>query len=620
MPLEKIPLIPGIHREGTQYSEGASWWDCDKIRFRKGFPEKIGGWVKYISTSYMGVARSLFDWGTGASIRYLGIGTNLKFYVETGEVLSDITPLRKPATAASSVTFSLGTTTSLLKVTNVAHGASVGDFVTFFDAIGLGGNILAGYLNQEYRVASLIDADNFNIIPKDTSGNPVLTTAGDTGDGLGATYAEYQINIGTNSYVPAVGWGVLGWGVSPWGGGGTLTFAGQLRLYSQDSFGDNLVFNPRAGGVFAWIESDGTTTRAKYLYDLVGASDAPIAALQVMTSPTDRHVICFGCNPIGSSVIDPLLVRWGTQESMVDWTPTVINSAGGQVISTGTQIVGAVKTRHEIVIFTDTSIHAMRFTGSPYVFGFSPLAENITILSQNAAISTGDAVYFMDLEGFYLYQGSVVPIVCDVLDYVFENIDKSQLHKVYGTNNPSNSEVTWFYPAGSAGSDITNYVTFNYMDKLWTIGTFNRGAWIQAPTKNNPIASSNDTVNEETNYLYTQEYGYDADGLAMGEFIESGAMEMGSGESMMFCDRVIPDFRWSGVTENANLTVKILKRKYPLEDMTVKATKTVYPTTKQSSVRVRGREMALRIEGNGVGYGWTMGQFRFDIRPDGKAG
>lgn len=620
MPLEKIPLIPGIHREGTQYSEGASWWDCDKIRFRKGLPEKIGGWVKYISTSYMGVARSLFDWGTGASIRYLGIGTNLKFYVETGEVLSDITPLRKPATAASSVTFSLGTTTSLLKVTNVAHGASVGDFVTFFDAIGLGGNILAGYLNQEYRVASLIDADNFNIIPKDTSGNPVLTTAGDTGDGLGATYAEYQINIGTNSYVPAVGWGVLGWGVSPWGGGGTLTFAGQLRLYSQDSFGDNLVFNPRAGGVFAWIESDGTTTRAKYLYDLVGASDAPIAALQVMTSPTDRHVICFGCNPIGSSVIDPLLVRWGTQESMVDWTPTVINSAGGQVISTGTQIVGAVKTRHEIVIFTDTSIHAMRFTGSPYVFGFSPLAENITILSQNAAISTGDAVYFMDLEGFYLYQGSVVPIVCDVLDYVFENIDKSQLHKVYGTNNPSNSEVTWFYPAGSAGSDITNYVTFNYMDKLWTIGTFNRGAWIQAPTKNNPIASSNDTVNEETNYLYTQEYGYDADGLAMGEFIESGAMEMGSGESMMFCDRVIPDFRWSGVTENANLTVKILKRKYPLEDMTVKATKTVYPTTKQSSVRVRGREMALRIEGNGVGYGWTMGQFRFDIRPDGKAG
>jgi len=620
MPLEKIPLIPGIHREGTQYSEGASWWDCDKIRFRKGFPEKIGGWVKYISTSYMGVARSLFDWGTGASIRYLGIGTNLKFYVETGEVLSDITPLRKPATAASSVTFSLGTTTSLLKVTNVDHGASVGDFVTFFDAIGLGGNILAEYLNQEYRVASLIDADNFNIIPKDTSGNPVLTTAGDTGDGLGATYAEYQINIGTNSYVPAVGWGVLGWGVSPWGGGGTLTFAGQLRLYSQDSFGDNLVFNPRAGGVFAWIESDGTTTRAKYLYDLVGASDAPIAALQVMTSPTDRHVICFGCNPIGSSVIDPLLVRWGTQESMVDWTPTVINSAGGQVISTGTQIVGAVKTRHEIVIFTDTSIHAMRFTGSPYVFGFSPLAENITILSQNAAISTGDAVYFMDLEGFYLYQGSVVPIVCDVLDYVFENIDKSQLHKVYGTNNPSNSEVTWFYPAGSAGSDITNYVTFNYMDKLWTIGTFNRGAWIQAPTKNNPIASSNDTVNEETNYLYTQEYGYDADGLAMGEFIESGAMEMGSGESMMFCDRVIPDFRWSGVTENANLTVKILKRKYPLEDMTVKATKTVYPTTKQSSVRVRGREMALRIEGNGVGYGWTMGQFRFDIRPDGKAG
>ena len=613
MALEKIPFIPGIHKEGTQYSEGATWWDCDKIRFRKGKPEKIGGWEKYTAVSYMGVARSLFDWGTKAAAKYLGVGTNLKFYVETGGALNDVTPLRS-TTAPSSITFAAVDTETDLTVTSVSHGAAVDDFVTYFNAVSLGGTVTAVVLNQEHQVKSLIDTDNYIIELA------VAANASDTGNGLGTTYAEYQINVGTNFYLSGTGWSAGPYGSGSWGGGGALSFSGQLRLYSQDSFGDNLVFNGRAGGVWAWIEADGIGTRAVALAALAGASDAPTAALQVMTSPVDRHVICFGCNPIGEVAIDPLLVRWGDQESLTDWTPTAINTSGGQVLSTGTQIVGAVKTRHEIVIFTDTSIHAMRFTGAPFVYGFSPLAENITILSPNAAISTGDAIYFMDLEGFYLYQGSVVSIVCDVLDHVFDNIDKTQLFKVHGTNNPSNSEVTWFYPAGPAGSEINSYVTYNYMDKIWTIGTFDRGAWIQAPTKTYPISSTVNVTDINDNYLFNQEFGNNADGGAMGEFIESGSIEMGSGNDMMFSDRLLADFRWTGNPANADMTVIVKARKWPSEDMTIRATKKVYANTDKSDIRVRGREMALRIEGYGLGYGWTMGQFRFDVQPDGEAG
>ena len=617
MALTRIRFKPGIDREGTQFTAGPGWYDGDKIRFRKGRVEQIGGWAKYTVNTYIGVARSLLDWGTAAAVRYLGVGTNLKFYVENGGALNDITPLRA-TTAAGDVVVSAADGDATLTMTEADHGAVMGDYVTFSGLVSLGGNITAAVLNQEYAIATIVDTDNFTIEAKDTGGATVTANASDTGNGGAAGVAAYQINTGTNNYIPSVGYGVGPYGSGPYGGGGDLLFSGQLRLYSQDTFGDDLIFNPRAGGVYFWDESVGVATRAVALPDMSGASNAPIAAFQVMVSPIDRHVICFGVNPIGDSSIDPLLVRWSDQENVVDWTPTAINSSGGKVLSSGTKIVGAIKTRQEKLIFTDTSIHSMRFSGAPFVYQFAVVAENVTILSPRAAISVGDSVFFMDMEGFYLYRGAIQPLPCSVLDYVFSNLDRGQAYKVFVTNNTDNSEITWFYPTGESQSEINRYVTYNYDEEVWTIGSMGRGAWIQASTKTYPISSSNDTVNIETNYLYNQEFGYDADGAEMAPYAESGLMPLGDGDSFEFMSRFISDFKISGNKNNANFNVLIKAGDFPMEAPTVRYTSTVLATTKQSHVRVRAREIALRIEGKGTGYGWTMGDFRFDLRTDGK--
>jgi hypothetical protein len=615
--LRRIRFKSGIDREGTQFTAGPGWYDCDKIRFRKGRIEQIGGWVKYTIESYKGVARSLHDWGTAAAAKYLGIGTNLKFYVESGGGLNDITPLRL-TTAAGDITVSATDGDETLTMTETDHGAVMDDYVTFSGLASLGGNITATVLNQEYKIDTVIDTDTFTVEAKDTSGNPVTANASDTGNGGASGVAAYQINVGTNNYVPSVGYGLGVYGAGPYGGGGALLFSGQLRLYSQDTFGDDLIFNPRAGGVYYWDESAGLSARATALSDMGGASDAPVAAFQVMVSPADRHVICFGVNPLGSSAIDPLLVRWSDQENAVDWTPTATNTAGGQVLSSGTTIVGAIKTRQEKLIFTDTSIHAMRFSGAPHVYQFSVVAENVTALSPKAMISVGDAVFFMDLEGFYIYRGAVEPLPCSVFDHVFSSLDRGQVYKVFALNNPDNHEVTWFYPSGASQTEVNKYVTFNYVDNEWTIGNMDRGAWIQAATRTYPIASSNDTVNVETNYLYNQEFGYDAEDQEMLPYIESGRLPLDDGDSLAFLRRFISDFRFLGNSDNASFNIIIKGSDFPLEEASTLSTSTVMADTKQSHVRVRAREIILRIEGTGTGYGWTMGDFRFDLRTDGR--
>jgi len=629
MPLATITFKPGINRESSQYAAGSSWYDCDKVRFRKGRPESIGGWTTYptsttfptdeaagdVTTSFRGVCRSLLDWGTAAGAKYLGIGTNLKMYVETGGAMSDITPVRA-TTAAGDVTFAATNGSGTLTVSDTSHGAAAGDYVKFSGAVTLGGLVTAAVINHEYEIDALVDGDSYTITAVNADQTAVTANASDTGNGGAGGIGAYQINTGTNAFLASVGYGVGTYGSSPWGGGGALTFAGQLRLYSQDSFGDDLIFNPRSGPVFYWDESAGTSARAVDVTTMTGASDAPVAALQVMVSPEDRHVICFGVNSIGTTAIDPLLVRWSAQENAVDWTPTSTNSAGGQVLSTGTTFVGAVQTRQEVLIFTDKSIYSMRFSGAPFVFRFTKISENVTVLSPAAMVATGDAVFFMDLQGFYVFQGSINRIECNVLDYVFSNIDREQLFKVYATNNPDNSEVSWFYPTSSG--EVDSYVTYNYVEQHWAIGTFDRGVWIQAPTKTNPVASSNDLANVKTNYLYTHENGYDADGAALGAYIESGGTSLDDGEFFMFMDRFLPDFEIKGTTNNADFTVKIKGTRYPLESPATLSTSTVTAATTQSSVRARARDIILRIESNGTGYGWTMGTFRFDLRSDGR--
>jgi len=622
--LRKIEIQPGINRESTQYSAGYSWFDCDKMRFRKGRPEQIGGWTKYVETAYLGVCRSLLDWTTAASTKYLGIGTNLKFYVEQGGALSDITPVRL-TTATGDARFAAANGDATLTVAETAHGAVLGDWVTFTSAVSLGGAIVAAALNQEYEIASIIDSDSYTIEAKDTAGAEVLANASDTSDGGAATVAAYQINTGTNNYIASTGYGAGIWGSGTWGGAGSLGFSSQLRLYSQAVFGDDLVFNPRSGGVYFWDESDGIATRAVDLAALPGATDTPTVAYQVMVSPTDKHVICFGVNPIGSATLNPLLVRWSDQENAADWTPTVTNSSGGTLLSSGSAIIGAVRTRHEIIVFTDTSVHAMRFSGAPFIYQFSPIAENVSILSPNTAIAVGDSVYFMDADGFYIYNGAVTRLPCSVLEYVFSGIDKSNLFKAYATNNSDDSEVTWHYP--TEGTDVSNYVTFNYAENVWTIGTLDRAAWIQATSKAFPIAATADIVTPKVNYLYNHEAGYDADGAEIGGYIESGQVEIsgaevGDGESLMFLDRFIPDFKVTGTANNADFDVIIKGVQYPQQLFSdpdaVSYASTVLANTKQSDIRLRAREIVLRIESNGIGYGWNVGDFRIDMRTDGK--
>ena len=615
MALTKVQFKPGIDKEGTEYSADSGWFDGDRVRFRKGRAETIGGWTKYVGGAIKGVARSLFDWGSADGNKYLGIGTNLKVYVENGGAIFDITPIRA-TTSAGDVTFAATNGSSTLVVSDTSHGAVEGDFVTLSGAASLGGNVIAAVLNQEYQIDLIVNANSYNITAKDTSGNTVTANGSDTGNGGSSTVGTYQINTGTNFYVDSTGWGVGGWGIPAFGESVDLTVSNQLRLYSQDAFGDDLVFNPRAGGVFFWDESGGTSTRAIPLSSLASASNTPTAALQVMVSDIDRHVLCFGCNPIGSANIDPLLIRWSDQEDAGNWTPTATNSSGGQVLSTGTTIVGAIKTRQEILVFTDVGIQAMRFVGAPFIYSFSPVAENVSMISPKAGVAAADAVFFMDREGFYVYRGAVQRLPCSVLDYVFSNLQFDQRFKIFATTNPDDSEVTWYYPVGNASADITNYVTFNYLEDNWAIGTLDRGAFIHAPTKEFPIAASNSLTDD--NYLYIHEFGHTADGEPINAFIASGGIGLGDGESFLSLRRVIPDFTFRGRESAVDLSLEVRGKDFPLDSESVLDTASINSSTGQYHLRARTREMIVKISTNGSEYGWTLGDLRFDIRTDGR--
>ena len=375
MPLTKIKFAPGVNKEGTEYSADAGWFSADKIRFRQGRPEKIGGWVKYSETSFLGICRSIHDWASLESIRYIGLGTNLKFYVVEGNSFNDITPIRS-TTSAGDVTFAATNGSSTITATDTSHGAVVNDFVTFSSAASLGGNITAAVLNQEYQITAVPTVNTYEFTAKDTSGATVTANSSDTGNGGSSTVGAYQINTGLNNFLEGTGWGAGSWGMSAWGSASSISAAGQLRLFSQDNFGEDLLFNARGGGIFFWDESSGTGSRAVNITSLSG-SNQPTIALQVMVSDIDQHVIAFGVNPIGSSAIDPLFIRFSDQENATDWTPTAINTAGGIRINSGSEIIGAVQGRQEILVFTDVSLHSMRFVGAPFTFQIQTVSTDI---------------------------------------------------------------------------------------------------------------------------------------------------------------------------------------------------------------------------------------------------
>ena len=626
MPLTKLTFQPGINKEMTDLMDKGGWADGNLVRFRKGLPEKIGGWTKNTSNTFLGACRALLAWVSLSSTRFLGLGTNLKYYVKEGSNFDDITPIRS-TTGAGDVTFSAVDGDATITVSDTAHGAVQNDFVTFSGAVSLGGNITATVLNQEYQIATIVDSDSYTIEAKDTSGVTVTANASDTGNGGSSTVGAYQINTGLNVYVPSTGWGVGTWGSSTWGSAAAASFANQLRLWSHDAFGEDLVINPRAGGIYYWDTSSGVTNRAVNITSLSGSNLAPTVGLQTIVSDIDRHVIVLGADPIVGSArtgsIDPLLVAFGSQESLTDWEPTATNTAGDIRLSSGSQIVGGLRARQEILIWTDTSLYSMQFIGAPFTFGVNLINENVGMISPNAAINAPDGVYWMARDGFYKYAGAVQRVSCSVLNYVLDDLNTTQSFKIFGFSNKEFNEIGWFYPSGSS-DDIDRYVVYNYLENVWSIGELSRTAWLDEGIFDNPLATHG---SENSSILYNQEDGSDADGSPMDNvFIESGDIDIDEGEQFGFVSRIIPDIKFFGSTPTSGQINYVLKtRNYPGESLTTSSTSDVTSSTTQNFVRTRARQMVFRVQSDDdadtavrTGFKWRLGANRFDIRTDGR--
>ena len=615
MPLQKIEFAPGVNKEGTEYTADSGWFDADKVRFRKGRPEKIGGWAKYNVTTFLGMCRSIFAWATLTDVKFIGIGTHLKFYIMEGIFPNDVTPLRL-TTSAGDVTFAATNNSRTLTITDTAHGAVRNDFVTFSGAATLNGNINAAVINHEYQIATIVNANSYTVLAVTAAGGAVTASASDNGNGGGSTVGKYQVNTGLTNFVAAAGWGADPWSQGLWGSASGLGDGDQLRLYSQDNFGEDLVFCARDIGIYYWDASSGLNNRGVNITELGGASNCPTVAAQILVSDNDQHVVAFGANNIGSANQDPLLIRWSDQESITDWTPTATNTAGGVRINSGSKIVGAVQTRQEILLWTDVSTHSMRFVGAPFIFQFTTISSDISMISPNAAVNARGNVYFMDKSGFYVYNGAVQQIPCSVQDHVLSNLNLSQAYKVFAAENNAFSEIIWFYPVGIGATEITNYVIYNYNENLWSIGTLARGAWLDSGVMNDPFASSVISSSDD-NYLYSHEVGHNDDGAPMTAFVESGDIGIGDGQNFMMIDRIVPDFAFSGDGE-VSINMKLKGSNYPLQDSTTLSESVVTEQTTQSNVRVRSRHATLRLESTGVGYGWRLGGFRFGLRQDGR--
>jgi hypothetical protein len=625
MPLQKFLFKPGINKEGTAYSNEGGWFDSNLIRFRKGLPEKIGGWSKSSSDSFKGTGRGLHAWVALDGTKYLGLGTSWKYYILEGTSFYDITPIR--SIDENVTTFSASDGSAVITATDTAHGAVVNDFVTISNAVSLGGNISAGVLNQEHQITSVPSANTYTFTASATA------NSSDTGNGGSATDAAYQINTGLDVYVPSSGWGAGTWGEGTFGSTTALSFANQLRLWSHDNFGEDLIINPRFGGVFYWDESNGLTTRAVALSDLSGANLAPTLALQVMVSDIDRHVICFGADPLNTGgtartgAIDPMFIAWSDQENAAVWQPLATNTAGSFRLSAGSSIVGATRAKQEILVWTDTSLYSMTFVGQPFTFSLNLVNEGVGLVSPNAMVNSPKGIFWMDKKGFYAYNGAVQEIPCTVQDYVFSNINEIQSYQIFGFVNKAFDEVGWFYCSAGA-TVIDKYVVFNYEENVWTIGTLSRTAWIDEGIFDNPKAVSSSS---DVGYVYNHELGNDNDGSPMTNvFIESSDFDIDpGGEDFQFISRIIPDIKFtgSGQTGTGGQTVNIVlkRRNFPGEDLTTAVTSTCTSNTTKIDTRVRGRQAVLRIESDddGIpatteGVGFRVGAMRLNFRPDGR--
>jgi len=702
MPLTKLQFKPGINREVTSYTNEGGWFDMDKVRFRFGFPEKIGGWTKYTSVSFLGTCRALHSWKALDGTEYIGLGTNLKYYILEGQQYYDITPIRLTS-GAGDATFLTGADTlngaiaadaqsividsatgfpasgrvkigdeiltyasissvtlegctrgqndttaaahsdgaaiacCTITVTENGHGALDNDFVTFTDAASLGGLITAAVLNQEYQVTSIVSPNAYQIEARTVSTIASITTtegldptflfcnASDSGTGGSATVAAYQINTGLDTTISGNGWNAGTYGRGTWNSATDLSASGQmLRIWSHDNFGEDLLINDRDGNIYYWNKTDGTGVRATALDDLTNANGPPTSGKVVLVSDIARHVIVFGCDPENSTDQDPLLIRFGSQESILNWTAAATNTAGDLRLGSGSEIVAAIETKQQIMVFTDVSLHAMQFLGPPFTFGIGMVSDNLTIMGPLSAINVEDTIFWMGQEEFYSYSGSVQRLACTVRDYVFSDFNFLQKEKVTAATNTAFGEVWWFYPSASS-EENDRYVIFNYQQSIWYYGELARTVWMDRGINADPIAAGTD------HYLYAHETGFD-DGstepvTAISARIESSQIDMGDGDHFLFMTRMVPDMTFRNSTASApSATMTLQARNYPgglylqSQEKSVVRTSTlpIEQWTNQLNVRLRGRAFSLTVTSSGTGVGWRLGTPRVDIRPDGR--
>jgi len=693
MPLIKPTFRPGVNRENTRYYNEGGWYESDKVRFRQGSPEKIGGWTQYSSSTFLGVCRTLWNWITLTNQNIVAVGTNLKFYLTLGNQYFDITPVRSVTTLTNPFTATLSSST--ITVSATAHGAIPGDFVTFSGATGLGGNITAAVLNQQYQIVSVPNVNSFTFTAtatanaSDVSGSP----------GGGTVTTSYQLNTGPAYQVPFTGWGASYWGSGPWGTGGSTK--NNLQIWNAYNFGQNLLFGPRGGGIYYWtaptltnpgvalnttggtvtitiaspavitssvnlpnnssiqlgttgaLPSGLSTNTTYYVINVSGTTfnlsltqggaainttgtqsgtqsisllgDVPLFQNALTVSDASNFVIVFGTNALGTSTIDPMLIRWSDQQNPLVWYPDVTNQAGDVRLSHGSQIVTYIQTRQEIVVLTDQAVYSLQYLGPPYVWGSQLLSENTSIIGPNSAVLASGVVYWMGVDKFYMYDGRVQTLNCDLRRYVFQNINTVQNEQVYCSTVEGFNEVWWFYVSGS-GTQINSYVVYNYIENTWYYGTMGRTAWLDTTLQTNPIGA---TYN---GYLVNQESGLDDNETGtpapIDAYIASSEFDIGDGDHFAFISKILPDLTFENSTSNNPTTTMSIQALINSGSGTGQASNNpVYsvningnPETFTGYVytRIRGRQFIFKMESNQIGTTWQLGAPRFEIRPDGR--
>jgi hypothetical protein len=713
--LQKLQLRPGLNREGTDYSNEGGYFDGDHIRFRSGFPEKIGGWIRLSSYKFLGVARSIWNWATLAGANYLGIGTNLKYYIEQGGQYYDITPI--VATTAYNNVISTGFTTLVANITansntisltnalnfvpqsgvmkinsevifystivsNVASGCVRGYANTTAAAHTAGANIASGYfkfqdstnqinnrdfvifanvasvggiantvINKEHQVFEYSSGAGFAMASTSDNNlaNITFTTSQVSNAGGNTISVQFLVPSGGDVYTLGTGWGAGYWNRGTWGSGTTVGIGSQLRIWTNDNYGQDLLFAPRGGQIYYWTAATGTAYRGEPLSALANIAVStsgqwvPNATNVVISSAIQRFVIAFGANSykVGdpATPFDPMLVRWSDQENPYEWVPAITNQSGEFRLSNGSYIMSAKATRQEILVWTDSAIYSMQYLGPPYVWGFQILMDNISIISPNSAITINNVTYWMGTDKFYMYSGRVETLPCALRQYIFSDINKDQGYQVTVGGNEGYNEIWWFY-CSTNSTVIDKYVIYNYLDRVWYYGTLNRTAWLDSGIRQNPMGAyinGVDDVGNPTGNINYHELGNDdsstATTLPISAYVQSSDFDIGDGHNFALVWRMLPDVNFNGSNVNQPSVQMQLKPRYnsgsayqtdnnptvtSSDNFAVYPQYTVQQFTGQVYTRLRGRQMAFRISSDGLGVSWQLGTPRIDIKNDGR--